>query len=552
MAAEYGDLVSNMSSPEPSVDSGPAGLPARASVPARVAAAAGLVATGVALAAGELGAGVVAGIPSPVAAVSRVIVDLQPPGAKEFVVGLFGTADKLALQLFVVLVALVIGALVGLVGRRRVGLGMAAIGGFVIVGLAASLRDPQSVPVLAATGAALEFALGAAALDRLIRLARGADQPVGAGWAGGGAASMPDTTSRASMPDWGRRRFLISGGILAVASVAVGSVGRYLVAGRRPATVSTLPPVEDPVSLPAGADLGIQGLTPIVVANADFYQIDTSIVPPHIDRDTWRLRIHGMVDHEVLLSYADLVKLPVIEQYVTIACVSNRVGGDLVGNAKWTGVRLRDVLDLAGVKPGATQLVGRSADGWTAGSPTAWVMDPEREPMLAFGMNGQPLPAEHGYPARVIVPGLYGYVSATKWVTELELTTLEAFDAYWIPLGWAKEAPILTQSRIDRPGNGNVLSAGNFTFAGVAWAPDRGIAKVEVQLDDAPWVEASLSQPISKATWVQWKLDASVASGGHKVRVRATDRTGATQTETVTRPDPNGARGWHTVPFTVA
>jgi DMSO/TMAO reductase YedYZ molybdopterin-dependent catalytic subunit len=343
----------------------------------------------------------------------------------------------------------------------------------------------------------------------------------------------------------------IRGGGLAVASIAAGAVGRVLLDRQRVPATDGLPEPEVGGELPAGADLDLDGLTPIVVPNDDFYRIDTALLVPNVDRDTWRLRIHGLVESEVTLSYAELLELPIVEQFVTIACVSNRVGGDLIGNARWTGVRLRDVLDLAGVREDATQLVGRSIDGWTAGMPVSWIMDPDREPMIAVGMNGAPLPRQHGFPARLIVPGLYGYVSATKWLSELELTTMEAFDGYWVPLGWAKEAPILTQSRIDRPRPGASLPSGPYTFAGMAWAMDRGIARVEVQVDDGDWREASLSTRISDTTWVQWQLDWDVAPGDHRVRVRATDGTGETQTETESRPDPDGARGWHSVPFRV-
>ena len=239
--------------------------------------------------------------------------------------------------------------------------------------------------------------------------------------------------------------------------------------------------------------------------------------------------------------------MPLVEQYVTIACVSNEVGGDLVGNALWRGARLRDVLDRAGVQAGATQVVGRSFDGWTAGFPTAWLDVDDREALVAVAMNGDPLPPEHGYPARLIVPGLFGYVSATKWLTNIELTTLEAFDGYWVPLGWAKEAPILTQSRIDVPGSGASLSAGQQPVAGVAWAPDRGVSKVEVQVDDGAWAAAELSTPISDATWVQWLYRWDAPPGDHTLRVRATDGTGEVQTSTVTEPAPDGARGYHTI-----
>jgi hypothetical protein len=261
-----------------------------------------------------------------------------------------------------------------------------------------------------------------------------------------------------------------------------------------------------------------------------------------------------MVDREVSLTFDELVELPLAERYITIACVSNEVGGDLVGNAKWTGVRLTDVLEMAGVRPGATQIVPRSVDGWTAGFPTAWVTDPAhpRDALIAVKMNDAPLPADHGFPARLIVPGLFGYVSATKWLSELELTTLEAFDAYWVPRGWAKEAPILTQSRIDVPRRGSKVTAGAVTVAGVAWAPDRGIRTVEVSVDRGPWLAATLGTELSAATWVQWKLTWQATPGNHVIEVRATDGKGDVQTERTTRPDPDGARGHHRVAVEVA
>jgi hypothetical protein len=257
-----------------------------------------------------------------------------------------------------------------------------------------------------------------------------------------------------------------------------------------------------------------------------------------------------MVERETTLTWDELIALPLFEQYVTIACVSNEVGGRLVGNAKWTGVRLREVLDLAGVQDGASQLVGRSRDGWTAGMPTDWVMDPARDAMIAVRMNDEPLPPSHGFPARLIVPGLYGYVSATKWLAELELTTMEGFDAFWVPRGWAKEAPVLTQSRIDTPHHGTSVTAGRVAVAGVAWAPDRGVTGVEVAID-GEWRPARLSAPISDATWVQWVVDWDAAPGHHTIQVRATDGAGAVQEERSTPPAPDGARGWHTIEVSV-
>jgi hypothetical protein len=243
--------------------------------------------------------------------------------------------------------------------------------------------------------------------------------------------------------------------------------------------------------------------------------------------------------------------MPLHEEYLTIQCVSNLVGGDLVGNALWRGVRLREVLNKAGVQAGATQIVGRAFDGWTAGFPTSWLDTSEREALIVVGMNGQTLPPAHGFPARLMVPGLYGYVSATKWLTNIELTTLEAFDAYWVPLGWSKLGPIKTASRIDTPRSNALLHPGTIPVAGVAWAPDRGISKVELQADDGPWQEAQLSDPLSKATWVQWVVRWAATSGRHQLRVRATDGEGNLQIEEPHDPAPNGATGYHTIEVTV-
>ena len=338
--------------------------------------------------------------------------------------------------------------------------------------------------------------------------------------------------------------FVAVGGVLAVIGRFLGSqISAVTPPISIPNPSTTVPPA------PAGADFGIQGLSPIVVPNADFYRIDTRLSVPRLDAATWNLRIHGMVDREVTLTYADLLAMPLVEHFVTIACVSNEVGGHLVGNAKWTGVRLLPVLQSAGIQAGATQVVGRSFDGWTSGFPTEHLNGAGSEAMIVVAMNGAPLPAEHGYPARVIVPGLFGYVSATKWITEIELTTLEAFDPYWIPLGWAKMGPILTQSRIDVPRSGASLPAGPVEVAGVAWAPTRGITKVEILMDGADWKEAELSVPLSTASWVQWKVTLDAPAGFRILQVRATDGTGETQTSQHTPPAPDGARGYHTIRY---
>jgi DMSO/TMAO reductase YedYZ molybdopterin-dependent catalytic subunit len=320
---------------------------------------------------------------------------------------------------------------------------------------------------------------------------------------------------------------------------------------RRSGQAAQVPSVPAPGStaapLPAGARLDVPGITPLVTPNDTFYRIDTALLTPRVDAADWRLTVDGMVDRPFSLTYPELLEMPLVEQYVTIACVSNEVGGRLVGNALWRGARLRDLLDRAGVQPGATQIVGRAVDGWTAGFPTSWLEVEGREALVAVAMNDEPLPPAHGYPARLIVPGLYGYVSATKWLSNIHLTTWEGFDGYWVPLGWAKEGPILTQSRIDVPSDGAGLAPGPVAVAGVAWAPDRGISAVEVRVDDGGWQPAEISTPISDATWVQWLLRWEATPGSHTLRVRATDGTGEVQTDRQTRPAPDGARGHHTI-----
>jgi DMSO/TMAO reductase YedYZ molybdopterin-dependent catalytic subunit len=491
----------------------------------------------------ELVAGVL-GAPSLVAAIGGFVIDNQPPGAKDAVVALFGTNDKLALEILIVLIAAAIGAGLGVLAvRRSFALAAVGFGAFALAGFFASLRSPASSPTTAMIAALVAAIVGVQVMSFLLRTA-------------GAGQSADGSPAAIVMPDWSRRAFLIQAAAVAVASSVAGIIGRRLLdgpvsAGSGPAVV--LPRPAETASLPAGAELVQDGVTPLVVPNDDFYRIDTALVTPNVDASSWSLRVHGLVDREVTLTYADLAELPLFEQYVTIACVSNEVGGNLVGNAKWTGVRLREVLAMAGVQASATQLVGRAVDGWTAGMPTAWVMDGSREPMIALKMNDEPLPRIHGFPARLIVPGLYGYVSATKWLAELELTTLEAFDGYWVPLGWAKDGPILTQSRIDTPHDGQSLAAGRVPIAGVAWAPDRGVAKVEVSIDGGAWQDAKLTTPISKATWVQWLVawDAAAGSADHTIEVRATDGSGVVQTADRTPPAPDGARGHHTIKVSI-
>jgi DMSO/TMAO reductase YedYZ molybdopterin-dependent catalytic subunit len=503
---------------------------------ALVAAAAGLVAGGLGLGLSELLAGLVPGAPSLVLSIGSLVIALQPPGAKQLMVDLFGEADKLVLNVAVLVVALAGGAALGLVGRRSSGLAAAGFAAVGVLAFVAALRDPLVDPLLAGVTAGVAAGIGALALPRLLVLA------------------TPREAETAPMLDFDRRRFLGATIGLAGAAAASGVVGRLLLERRATATglvPQVPPPGASAPPLPAGAKLDVAGLSPLVTPNRAFYRIDTSLLIPRLDATSWSLSVSGMVDRPYTLNYEELLAMPLVEQYVTIACVSNEVGGDLVGNALWRGARLREVLDRAGVQAGATQVVGRSFDGWTAGFPTAWLDIAEREAMVVVAMNGEALPPAHGFPARLIVPGLFGYVSATKWLTNIELTRLEAFDAYWVPLGWAKEAPILTQSRIDVPRSGSSVPAGSVAVAGVAWAPDRGIERVEVRVDDGAWVDADLSTPISDATWVQWMYPWEAPPGDHVLAVRATDGTGEVQTDRVTRPPPDGARGYHSVRVSV-
>jgi DMSO/TMAO reductase YedYZ molybdopterin-dependent catalytic subunit len=498
------------------------------------AALAGLGAGAAALGSAELLAGILPQAASPIIAIGDLVIALQPPGAKQFVVDLFGEADKLLLNLLVVAVALAISAGLGILARTRPGLARIGFAGFGLLALGAGLRDPLAAAVTTFVVATVAVVVAVLVLGRLLRLAAEAERP-----------------PRAEMPAWGRRRFLVNvAGVVGVAAVG-GLVGRTLLERGRLNAVPQVGSVPEPVAtaspLPAGASLEVAELTPIVTPTEEFYRIDTALLVPRPNLDTWRLRVTGMVERELVLTYDELVARPLHEEYVTIACVSNEVGGDLVGNALWRGVRLKELLEEAGVQPAATQIVGRAVDGFTVGFPTVWALADERESLVAVAMNGEPLPADHGFPARLIVPGLFGYVSATKWLAEIELTTLEAFDAYWIPLGWAKEAPILTQSRIDTPRDGASVSPGVVAVAGVAWAPDRGISGVEVQVDESGWLPAELSAPISDATWVQFAFRWDASAGDHTLRVRATDGEGEVQTDERTRPDPDGARGHHTI-----
>jgi DMSO/TMAO reductase YedYZ molybdopterin-dependent catalytic subunit len=313
-----------------------------------------------------------------------------------------------------------------------------------------------------------------------------------------------------------------------------------------------LPTPYSPARTVAGADLGVPGLGLYFTPIADFYRVDTTIQIPQLDARTWELRIDGMVENPITIRYSDLLAGRLIERDVTLTCVSNEVGGDLIGNARWLGLPIRDLLAAARPKPGADAVRSHSVDGWTAGTPLSALTDPKRDSMLAIGMNGVPLPAPHGYPVRMVVPGLYGYVSATKWVTRLEVTRFDQFQAFWTSRGWAPQGPIKTQSRISVPRSYPDLRSGATTIAGVAWAQHRGIEKVEVQVDNGPWQNATLAAWDNPDTWRQWRLPWNAPRGSHDLTVRATDTTGAVQTATNHEVTPDGATGYHSVNIHVA
>ncbi|MDN5797688.1 MAG: molybdopterin-dependent oxidoreductase [Intrasporangium sp.] len=485
---------------------------------------AGLLTTGIAtlLAALMTVVGASGGQPSPVAAVAGAFIDRTPPWLKDFAVTTFGTHDKLALLVGMLVVLTVICAAVGVLLRWRVPWALTAfalVGG---IGLVAVLSRPGASPT-----DAVPTIVGV--LVGLWYLARGT-QP-----------TPPAVTTNPT-----RRLVLgtIAGGTAAYIGSTVGGHAARATASRT-AAVGPLR-VASRVSIPAGADLKVPGLAPFIVPNDAFYRIDTAFVVPRIDADSWRLRVTGMVDREVEIDWNTLQDKEMTEALVTLTCVSNEVGGDLVGNATWTGWPVRDLLAMAGPRAGADMVLQTSADGFTCGTPLGALTD-DRNALLAVRMNGQPLPFEHGFPVRVVVPGLYGYVSACKWVTELKVTTFAADEGYWTPRGWAARGPVKTESRIDVPRTGSSVPAGRVAIAGVAWAQHRGISRVEVQLDDGPWQQARLAADASTDAWRQWVLQWDAPRGSHTIRVRATDGTGQVQTATTAPPAPDGASGWHTV-----
>ncbi len=514
-----------------------------------LAALAGIAAGGLTLGVGELVAALVAEpAAAPFLAVGNTFVDLTPEWLKSFAIRTFGENDKQVLLGGMAGVLLVLSAIGGVLElwRRRAGVAVLVLLGGVAV--AAALGRPTATAGWALPSLA-GVLVGAAALTLVVGRLRDRGPAADRARAMDADPSTSGESAAAVRPP--RRQVLLLtaavAGLAVLTAIGGRRFGRTLAEVREARDALRLPAPADPAApIPAGAELDVAGMTPFTTPSRDFYRVDTALDLPRVVPEEWRLRIHGMVGQEVELDFGDLLGLDLVERMITLTCVSNEVGGELAGNAVWLGYPLNDLLDRADPSPDSDMLLSTSVDGFTAGTPLDVVRD-GRDALLAVGMNGDPLPIAHGFPARLVVPGLYGYVSATKWVTELELTRFDRASAYWTDRGWAAEAPIKTASRIDVPGSFAEVPAGRTVVAGVAWAQHRGVAGVEVQMDDGDWRAARLADEASVDTWRQWSWEWDAEPGNHTLRVRATDGAGDRQTDEQAPPFPDGSSGWHSV-----
>jgi DMSO/TMAO reductase YedYZ molybdopterin-dependent catalytic subunit len=485
---------------------------------------------------------------SPVVAVSEGIIRATPGSVVEPAIQLLGTWDKPVLLALVVIALL--GALVaaGLLARRSVW------PPFVIFALlaAVALASVITSGTTAASGAIpiaagfVTWVISLSLLTEPLRRTAAAD-------ASPPRDSDPTGTVLAAARATDRRAFLIRSGAVAAATVAAAGLGSFWGRGRgkvQQARQMLKLPITAP-ELPDGTKLDVDGIAAWRTPSENFYQIHTAVAVPVIPPEEYALRIHGLVDNELNLTYDQLTAREFTEAWITLNCVSNPVGGDLIGNAWWSGVKIADLLAEAGVQPGADAVLQTSADGWTCGTPLAALTD-DRNAMLALGMNGEPLLVEHGFPVRMIVPGLYGFVSATKWLVDIEVTKFGDFTAYWTERGWAEEAPCKMSARIDVPENGGEVAAGSVRFGGSAWAQQVGIAAVDISVDGGAWVACELGEVPNEDTWVQWAATVDIEPGDHRVHVRATDKTGVVQTSVERDVVPDGATGWHSIPFVAA
>ena len=507
-----------------------------------VGAIVGLVAAACGLAVAELAAAASTTFQSPVLDVADRVVDGVPNSVKTLAIQWFGTNDKRALLIGISSVLAIYAATVGVVALgRRWKAAIVGIAAFGVVGAYASQTTRRAAPLIAVVPSVVGATVATAALWYLRRCYVGQRVTHSSG--------ESDSTSIAELVPSDRRRFLATLGLGLAGAMVVGASGRKL-ATRTSAAESraalTLPRAAQPLSAPAAnISSGVPGSAPFFTANRDFYRIDTAITVPQVPVEGWKLRIDGMVDHPLELTFDQLARRDMVEADITLTCVSNEVGGKLMSTARWLGVRLKDLLDEVGVAADADQIVGRSVDGYTCGFPTA-ALD-GREALVAIGMNGELLPVAHGFPARLIVPGLYGYVSATKWLKQIELTRFDRFDQYWVKRGWVDQAPIKLQSRIETPRSLSSLDAGVVAIAGTAWAQTRGVERVEVKIDDGAWSEATLAAELNDVTWRQWSYSWSATSGRHTIAVRATEKNGPIQTAERSEPFPSGATGQHQI-----
>lgn len=498
------------------------------------AALAGVAAVLLGIGLGTLTAALFVPASSPLPVVGGAMIDLAPPWAKDTMIALFGTGDKLALIIGILVAMIALGALAGVWEWRRAWSGAAVA---LALGAAAAIVaiTREDAGMWAWLPSVLAGVAAAMAMRMLVR------------WIPVDAAA----TVRADGTATTRRGFLTLAGVTAAVGILTAVGGSMVRAGSQavstiraalklPAAASTA------ITIPDGADLEIPGLSPLVTPNADFYRIDTALVVPNLDPAEWELRVHGLVEQEVRLTWNDLLALPLREAPVTLSCVSNQVGGGLVGNAVWLGYPIRELLARARPLAEADMVLSRSSDGFTASTPLGALTD-DRDALLAIGMNGEPLPLEHGFPVRMVVPGLYGYVSATKWVVELEVTRFDRDRAYWTDRGWSEKGPIKLQSRVDVPRSQSTWAAGPVTVAGVAWMPHTGVSGVQVQIDDDPWQDAELGWDASTDTWVQWRWTWDATPGPHRVTCRAIDADGNMQVFERRPVAPDGATGWHTV-----
>ena len=562
----------------------------------------GLLAAAAAMGIAQLLAGISIPAASPVIAVGSVAINHTPLAVKDWATSTFGTNDKTVLLLGVFVVVFLYAMVVGILAVRRLSAGFAGLALFAIIGAAAALtrHDASAAYALPTIGGALA---GAFALYRLVLTARAAaadaavrasrapgalpriefgqteftdpddigvpdddelrapDLP-GAVTAGDAPTSNPATGMRAGPGgplqagplqagpggSTARRTFLATAGVT-VAAAAIGEVGGRTLATRKNVSAARaairLPKAAVPApALSAGVNLPVPGISPFITPNGDFYRVDTALLIPQVDPTNWQLRIHGMVEREIVITFDELLKRPLIEDYVTLCCVSNPVEGPYIGNAKWLGASYGALIREARPLRGADQLLCTSVDGFTSGTPLTVVLDAGRDSLIAVAMNGTTLPTEHGFPARLVVPGLYGYVSACKWVVDIEVTTFAKAVGYWVPLGWSQQAPIKTESRIDVPGSGSSVKVGRVPVAGVAWAQHKGIEAVEVRVDNGAWNEATLAAVPDLDTWRQWVYEWDATAGPHLIEARATDKTGYTQTSVIEPVAPNGATGY--------